>query len=349
MPFAIQQLISRGYWAPAGDDGAAGGGGGGSGADDKNPPVDRGDDFKSPLDNAGKGDKLDPDEDDKSKDKGDKADPDKEGEETEEEKAERLRLEAEEEKKKRIRIPKSRFDEALGKAKQREQALLDEIEKLKGGQQASATAKAVKDMRTEIDKLQDKYEDLILDGKKDEARKVRRQVDELREELTEYQTNVKSDAARKSAIDEMTYNAQLAGYEAKYPALNPEHEDFDEDKTDEVATLLNAFVKAGQKRGDALAKAVKYVLGSPPAAGKASEGKDDPDKAKELADKRAADARKKAAEADKRQPADGKNVGLDSDKAGGKGTGDIDVMKLDQKKFAKLDEETLAKLRGDVI
>lgn len=345
MPFAIQQLISRGYWAPAGDDGAAGGGGGGGGADDKNPPVDRGDDFKSPLDNAGKGDKLD-DEDDKSKDKGDKADLGKEGEETEEEKAERLRLEAEEEKKKRIRIPKSRFDEALGKAKQREQALLDEIEKLKGGQQASATAKAVREMRDDIEKLQDKYEDLILDGKKDEARKVRRQVEELRDELSEYQTNTKSEAARKAAIDEMSYNAQLAGYEAKYPALNPEHEDFDEDKTDEVATLLNAFVKAGQKRADALAKAVKYVLGTPPAAGKSG---DDGDKAKELADQRAADARKKAAEANKKQPPNGKDVGLDSDKAGGGKGGDVDVLRLSQDKFAKLDEETKAKLRGDTI
>jgi hypothetical protein len=341
MPFAIQQLISHGYWAPAGDDGAAGGGGGG-GADDKNPPVDRGDDFKSPLDTAGKGDKLD-DEDDKSKDKGDKADPDKEGEETEEEKAERLRLEAEEEKKKRIRIPKSRFDEALGKAKQREQALLDEIEKLKGGQQASATAKAVKDMRTEIDKLQDKYEDLILDGKKDEARKVRRQVEELRDELSEYQTNTKSEAARKAAIDEMSYNAQLAGYEAKYPALNPEHEDFDEDKTDEVASLLNAFVKAGQKRADALAKAIKYVMGNPPA-----KGDDKDDAAREAADARAAEARRKAAEANKQQPPNGKNVGLDSDKAGG-GKGDVDIMRLSQDKFAKLDEETLSKLRGDEI
>lgn len=345
MPFAIQQLISRGYWAPAGDDGGAGGGGGGA-DDKKEPPVDRGDDFKSPLDNAGKGDKLDPDEDDKSKDKGDKADPDKEGEETAEEKAERERLEAEEEKKKRIRIPKARFDEALGKAKQREQALLDEIEKLKGGQHASATAKAVKDMRTEIDKLQDKYEDLILDGKKDEARKVRRQVEELRDELSEYQTNTKSEAARKAAIDEMSYNAQLAGYEAKYPALNPEHEDFDEDKTDEVATLLNAFVKAGQKRADALAKAVKYVLGTPPAAGKSG---DDGDKSKELADQRAAEARKKAAEANKKQPPNGKDVGLDSDKAGGGKGGDVDVLRLSQDKFAKLDEETKAKLRGDTI
>ena len=343
MPFAIRQLISRGYWAPAGDDGAAAGGGGGTDGDA--PPVDRGDDVKSPLDTAGKGDKLGDDEDDKA-DKGDKADPDKEGEETEEEKAERLRLEAEEEKKKRIRIPKSRFDEALGKAKQREQALLDEIEKLKGGQQASATAKAVRDMRDEIDKLQDKYEDLILDGKKEEARKVRRHVEALRDELSEYQTNTKSEAARKAAIDEMSYNAQLAGYEAKYPALNPEHEDFDEDKTDEVATLLNAFVKAGQKRADALAKAVKYVLGTPPAAGK---GGDDGDKSKELADQRAADARKKAAEANKKQPPNGKDVGLDSDKAGGGKGGDVDVLRLSQDKFAKLDEETKAKLRGDSI
>lgn len=335
MPFAIRQLISRGYWAPAGDDGAAAGGG---------TAVDRGDDFKSPLDDAGKGDKLDG-EGDKPENKEDKTDLDKEGEETEEEKAERERLEAEEEKRKRIRIPKARFDEALGKAKQREQALLDEIEKLKGGQHASATAKAVRDMRDEIDKLQDKYEDLILDGRKDEARKVRRQVEMLRDELSEYQTNTKSEAARRAAIDEMSYNAQLAGYEAKYPALNPEHEDFDEDKTDEVATLLDAFVKSGQKRADALAKAVKYVLGAPPAAGK---GGDD-DKAKEAAEKRAADARKKAADANKRQPPDGKNVGLDSDRAGGGKGGDVDVLRLSQDKFAKLDEETKAKLRGDEI
>ena len=345
MPFAIRQLISRGYWAPAGDDGAAGGGG----ADDKNPPVDRGDDFKSPLDSAGKGDKLDPDEDDKPKDKGDKADGKADdangGEETDEEKAERERLEAEEEKKRRIRIPKSRFDEAQAKARQREQTLLDEIEKLKGGHQAAATTKAVSEMRTKIDELQDKYEDLILDGKKDEARKVRRQVDAMRDELNEYQTSTKSEAARRAAIDEMSYNAQLAGYEAKYPALNPEHADFDEDKTDEVATLLNAFVKSGQKRADALAKAVKYVLGAP-SSGKADDGDD---KSKEAAEKRAADARKKAADANKRQPPDGKNVGLDSDKAGGGKGGDVDVLRLSQDKFAKLDEETKAKLRGDIV
>ena len=55
------------------------------------------------------------------------------------------------------------------------------------------------------------------------------------------------------------------------------------------------------------------------------------------------------AEANKKQPPDGKNVGLDSDKAGGGKGGDVDVLRLSQDKFAKLDEETKAKLRGDVI
>ena len=308
--------------------------------------LDRGDEVKSPLDDAGKVDegKVGDVIADKGEGEGE-GDKLGDGEETAEEKAAREKEEAEAEAKKRIRIPKARFDEAQSKARAREAALLEEIEKLKGGQQASATQKVVSDMRSKVTELQDKYEDLILDGKKDEARKVRRQVDELREDLTEYQTNTKSEAARKAAIDEMSYNAQLAGYEAKYPALNPEHEDFDEDKTDEVATLLNAFVKAGQKRADALAKAVKYVLGAPP-SGKAD---DADDKSKEAAEKRAADARKKAADANKRQPPDGKNVGLDSDKAGGGKGGDVDVLRLSQDKFAKLDEETKAKLRGDTV
>lgn len=310
----------------------------GGAGDDKDTPVDRGDEVKSPLDTAGKGG----DEGDAGKDGAAKGDQLDEGEETPEEKAERERLEAEEAKKRNIRIPKSRFDEAQAKARQREQALLEEIEKLKGGQQASATQKAVSDMRAKIEELQDKYEDLILDGKKDEARKVRKQVDAMREELVEYQTSVKSDAARKAAVDELSYNAQLAGFEAKYPALNPEHEDFDEDQTNEVATLLNAFVKSGTKRADALAKAVKYVLGAPPEK-KVGEA------ASLLAAERAKKAREKAAEAINKQPPNTAKVGLDSDKAGKGGELGIDVMRLSQDKFSKLDEETKAKLRGDEL
>ena len=293
-------------------------------------PMDRGDEVKSPLDGAGKEDVV----------KGDKLD---EGDETPEEKAERERQEAEEAKKRNIRIPKSRFDEAQAKARAREQALLEEIEKLKGGQQATSTQKAVADTKAKIEELQDKYEDLILDGKKDDARKIRKQIDVMREQLVDYQTSIKSDGARRAAIEELTYNAQLASFESQYPQLNPEHDDFDDEQTNEVASLLETFVKAGERRDKALAKAVKYVLGAPPAQ-KTS------DAAKLLAEERAKKAREKAAEADKKQPPSTGKTGLDSDKAGGGGGGQgIDVMRLSQDKFAKLEEDTLAKLRGDEV
>ena len=282
---------------------------------------DRGDEVKSPLDTAGA-------EDDEVK--GDKLNPD-EGEESSEEKTERD-----------IRIPKARFDEAQAKARQREQALLEEIERLKSGQRAAVTQKTIADMRAKIEELQDSYEDLILDGKKDEARKVRKQIDSLRDELIEYQTSIKSDIARQVAIDEVSYNAQLAILESKYPVINPDHEDFDEEKTNEVATLVNALVRSGFKRVDALNKAVKYVLGSP------QEHKLS-DAAKTMAEERARKAREKAAAANSKQPPSMSKVGLDSDKAGVGNALGIDVMRLTQEKFAKLDEETKSKLRGDEL
>ena len=313
--------------------------------DDNEDLLDRGDEVKSPLDTAGKDDTAStgtPEEKaarevaEAEAGKGDKLGDD----ETPEEKAEREAAEAEAAKKARARIPLARHEQILDKARQRETALLEEIEKLKGGKQTTDNQKAVSEAKAKIEELQDKYEDLILDGKKDDARKVRKQIDSMREELVDFQTSIKSDAARRAAIEELTYNAQLASFESKYPELNPEHDEFDTDKTDEVAALLKAFVQSGEKRDKALAKAVKYVMGPPPAQ-KAS------DAGKALAEERAKKAREKAAAADKQQPPNGSKVGLDSDKAGGGGEQGIDIMRLSQEKFAKLDEDALAKLRGD--
>ena len=269
---------------------------------------------------------------------------DKEGDETAEEKAEREAAEAAEAAKKRIRIPKARFDEAQNKARAREAALLEEIEKLRGGQQASATQLAVEERRTQISELQDKYEDLILDGMKDEARKVRHTLDAMREELNDYQTTVKSDAARRSAIEELSYNASLANVESRYPSLNPDNEEFDPATTDEVAALMGMFTNSGVSRDVALARAVKYVLGAPPKA------RDVVDTAaQDAARQRAEAARIKAAAANKQQPASTNRVGVDSDKAGSADGSGIDVMRLSQDKFAKLDEDTKARLRGDIV
>jgi hypothetical protein len=88
-------------------------------------------------------------------------------------------------------------------------------------------------------------------------------------------------------------------------------------------------------------RAVKYVLGSPPAAESAPVGQ-------EKGLQRIRDAKAKNAEAVKKQPPSTSKVGADSDKMGG-GLNSESVLKMGYDDFSKLSEETLAKMRGDYV
>jgi len=302
--------------------------------------VDRGDELvsDSPLSDAGK--QPEAAEEEVAEEA---PNPDEEGEETDEEREEREAQEAEEARKRNIRIPKARFDEAVSKARAREAELNRRIEELEGQLGSTAQTDEISDMKSRIEEMQDKYEDLIMDGDKEAARKIRRQIDGMRDDLIELQTSTKSDFARKAAIDDMKYESALARVESEYPELNPDLDSFDDEKTDEVAVLVEAFMARGFNRHASLQKAVKYVMGEPKSRTKAVA---DEEAAVVKAD-RARKAREKAAEADKKQPAPIGKTGLDSDKAGVAGELGIDIMKLSQDKFSKLDEETKARLRGD--
>jgi hypothetical protein len=273
-----------------------------------------------------------------------KAAKDDENLETDEEKVEREAAEAAEANKKRVRIPLTRHEEILAKAKAREEALAARVAELE--RKTEAPKKDVLgELKTSIETLQDKYEELLFEGKKDEAKAVRKEMDAARERYTDAKVAAVGQAARASTIDQLKYEAALAKAESDYPVLNPDTDSFDEDKATEVSDLLQMFQGRGLTRQAALEKAVKYVLGAP--AAKAEARKDD--SAQVLAEKRAAEARAKAADAAKRQAPDASKAGMDNDKMGGKDPAGINVMKMTQAQFDKLDEETLAKIRGDVV
>jgi hypothetical protein len=267
----------------------------------------------------------------------DNLDPDAE---TPEEKAEREREEAEAAKSKAVRIPKHRVDEMRAKdaaaAKAREDRLLEEIQKLKAGQQTVSTQENIQKYRTEIDTLEEQYETAIANGKIDEAKAIRKRLAPLRDDLLEVQTSIKANAARSAAVEELTYNAQVTALEAAHPVLNPDHVDGDPVKIEEVADMMKAFIAVGRGRIEALNKAVQYVLGEPKAAAVAPENK------------RAAEARARAAAADKQQPASLGNVGANSDRHG-KDPAVTDVIRMTHKQFDSLPEEALARLRGDIL
>lgn len=335
--------------APAGDD--AGGGGG-------SDNMDRGDDhvatddndhaeLKNKVEKEGlkkEGDKA-KDPEDKDDDKGNYDLDTDEGDETDEERAAREAEEAKLEREKRIRIPKWRYDEAQAKAKQRIDALNKRIEELESATTAKKANDQVAQYKAALDDLQDKYEDLVLDGKKNDAKVVRQQIAKMQDDLAEYRAAQKSDEARAAAVDQMKFDVTLARHEAAYPVLNPDSEQFDQDVTEEVADLTESFIARGYNRAAALDRAVKYVMRGT----EKQDSKGSQDTKEVIEAKRREEARRKAAEAARKQAPDTKGIGKDSDKMGEKDKGQIDVMRMKQKDFVKLDEDTLAKLRGDEL
>lgn len=266
-------------------------------------------------------------------------------EETPEEKAEREAEEARAAKAANARIPKFRVDEMVGKANAKAEAALAELAQVKA-QLAAATKPTVDQLavlKTEIETLQDQYENHIIDGRKAEAHAIRVQLEAKRDTLIEQRIAQRTNATHEQTIAQLTYDAELAKMEAKYPQMSPDSPDYDPELEKEMGELMQVYIKGGHSPTEALHKAAKYVMPKPaPAAPVVAKTT-----AAQVAADRAAAARVKAAAAAKQQPPDVSSIGKDSDKAGSAGSSKIDILRMSQKDFAALDEKVLRMNRGD--
>jgi hypothetical protein len=258
--------------------------------------------------------------------------------ETEEERAEREKEEKAAAEHKRIRIPKARVDEMIAKERAKAEALQKELDKALSAVAKKETSADVQVIQKRIDQLEDEIEGFRADGKKTELQVARKEMRELQDVLMEHKINERAGQAKEMAKTELKYDALVEQIEKDFPELNPESDDYDEAKASEVLELRDGFAKNGVNAYDALKRAMKYVMGDKKVAATSAK-----------ADDRAEKAREKAVSAAKAQPQNLKNVGFDSDKAGG-GAGEAkNVLKMDQKEFAKLTDEQRKAMRGDEV
>lgn len=233
-----------------------------------------------------------------------------------------------------IRIPKARFDQAVQKERERAAALQAELEALKGRQVKQDKDLQLQEAERQLAALQDQYEDALLEGDKEGARTARMQANQLRDQIYDYKSQVAAHQARSSAVQDVQFKDMVATVEETYPVLDPDSEDYDQDITDEVMEVMDAFIQAGRARADALAKAVGYVFRqAAPVAAAPTLTREDMARA----------ARLKAVAAAKAQPPSTVKTGLDN------GGGDLDVRTLTPAKFDKLSDEEKARLRGDLL
>lgn len=237
-------------------------------------------------------------------------------------------------KDKGITIPKSRFDAAQAKHRAREKELLEQLEAFKSSQKKEQEQEDISTKQVELDTLRDSYEEALIDGDRDEARKIRAQIVKMEQELINHTVTERSNQAREATKEDLRFDKALNEIESNFPHLNPDSDEFDADATTEVAQLMEGLMRSGVDRVTALQRAVKYVAGEPKTA----------DTASALRDKRREEAIDKSKTAAAKQPAD--LIGDDHDAAGKVAA---DVKRMSDKAFNSLSEEEMARLRGDIL
>lgn len=256
------------------------------------------------------------------------------------------------EKRKDTRIPLARHEAVLARERARAEAAEVELEKVRKGAATAAVATEVSKLKTQVDEKEEKYAELLADGKTKEATAVMREIRALERDITNQEAEARTQTATADAVETVRFDAVVERLEAAYPQLKPGADEFDKDLVAEVLEMQSAFVAKGYAPSAALQKAVGYVI-KPETSKQETATSVTPrvtaeDAAAAAKEARATEQRKKNADAANGQPPALNNAGANSDAAGGVLDAKT-VIKMPFDKFSKLSEEEISRLRGDTV
>lgn len=237
-------------------------------------------------------------------------------------------------------VPKSRLDEVLAKQKALEKQLDDlKAQKQEPGEAPSAYA---------FDEKEVEYQNLVLDGESQKAAALRKEIRAAERAQLEYELTSKIGESVSQSQQATALQQAASELEDNFPVFNRNSDQYNEDYTQEVIDLRDAFIVKGENPVAALAKAAKFVLreydlvdmGEPAAAPSLSA--ETAPRLDEVAKKRAEVSRKlKAAES---QPPE-----MPGESSSARGEKGLDIASMTEDEFNALPEATLRRLRGDLM
>ena len=249
--------------------------------------------------------------------------------------------------KKDSRIPLSRHKEILEKEREQRASLERQLAQYQNGQQVANVNEEITALENSVLKLEKEYANLLTDGEIDKATAVMQQIRKAERDMAESKSDMKIHAAEIRATERARYSTALERVEAAFPTLNPDHDDYDEAAMAEVADLKSAYEMKGLTPTAALQKAVKMIVEPRTTRQEVATSSNPRVGEKGIAAERKKDAVEKTVKAVGKTPPSLSRVGLDGDKLGGGANSAEAVMKMSQREFAQLSEESLAKMRGD--
>lgn len=249
------------------------------------------------------------------------------------------------------KIPKARFDEAVGKEREAREAAERRAAELERQLQERArtqeTSAKVEQLEAQISALEKQHADLLLDGDSEGAAALMRQIRHAERQIARAEAVAETQRHMTQTLEAERVETVIARMEADFPQFNPQSEQYDQDLVELVLTKQRSLIeREGMSPSKALERAGKdvaerFLVERQEQGERAGLGK-----AESQTDRKAAQVQKNL-DTQKRQAPSMKDSGLDSDKAGIQGK--VDVTKLTAEEFAALPESTKAKLRGDVL
>jgi len=237
-------------------------------------------------------------------------------------------------------IPKSRLDEAL----QKQRALQKQLDDLKRSQQEVTIDKPVE---YDFAKKELEYQELLLDGEAEKAAALRQEIRaaEYSNLVFEIQQNIDSKVDNQVHVTQEQQNLanEAVRIAEQYPALDQNSEVFNQEATEEVIELRDAFIEKGYDAVISLNKAVNYVV-------KTHNIKPGVDEIQKAHNKQVDEVSKKRAEVQKKlEAAEAQPPEMAGESSASRGEKTINPATLTDDEFAALPESTLARLRGDLL
>ena len=245
-------------------------------------------------------------------------------------------------------IPLDRHEKLLKKERARREELEAQLSQSRAGQEVVKTNDALERIETELVNMEAQYNELLAEGDIKGAAQLMTQIRRKNTELSNVTAAQRDAEVMARAVEKVRYDEALDRIEEAYPELNPDADEYDDDKYQDVLDLMRAGQQRGLSPTKSLQRAVNRVMGADTAEQKRATTVTPRVDESEIAAKRRSEAVKRNLDAAGRTPPATHRTGAGNDTAGGALTAKA-VMDMDEDEFAKLSEKDLARLRGDVL
>ena len=236
-------------------------------------------------------------------------------------------------------VPKSRLDEVL--AKQRK--LQEQLDALSAEKEVSSNEPVPEAYDFDIKELE--YQEHVLNGETDKAVALRKEIRAAEKTQLEFEIGQKFNQHTEESKEIDALQVAAKNMETKYPMFDQYSSDYNQELTQEVLSLRDAFISQGITPAGSLEKAVNFVVKTNSIKVVGGESTLDAPAPKQTTDQV---AKKRKEVSKKLKAAETQPPDMPGESSSAHGEKVVDISSMTDEEFNALPAATLKRLRGDI-